>query len=98
MIRKISIVFSVDLFETLTENFLTSTVDTVKGKVWICKECGKQVKNKPNLQHHIEANHIEEQSHRYSCHYCDTRKSTYKAFMKHLYKDHREIVIQRVPQ
>lgn len=87
-----------DLFESLTENLMTSVLDSTKGKLWTCRICQKAVKNKPNLQHHIEANHIEEEQNRYNCQFCDTRKSTYKALTKHMYKDHRGIVMQRVNQ
>ena len=82
------------LFDSLTDDMMMSIVDPEKGKIWACNQCGKQSKNKTNLQHHAEATHIPEQAIRYNCHLCGLTKGTFKAMMKHHYKDHREAILK----
>ena len=83
-----------DIFDSLTDDLMMSIMDPDKGKIWACNQCGKQSKNKTNLQHHAEATHIPEQAIRYNCHLCGLSKGTFKAMMKHQYKDHREATLK----
>jgi len=82
------------IFDSLTDDMMMSIVDPEKGKIWACNQCGKQSKNKTNLQHHAEATHIPEQAIRYTCHLCGLTKGTYKAMVKHQYKDHRAAILK----
>jgi len=84
-----------DIFEALTENLVEIIQDPEKGKLWSCKQCGKLVKNRNNLQHHVESSHIPPQQNRYTCTYCGIKKFTYKALEKHHYKDHRDYVLSK---
>ena len=84
-----------DIFEALTENYVEIIQDPEKGKLFSCKLCGKLVKNRTNLQHHVESSHIPPQQERYTCTYCGIKKFTYKALEKHHYKDHRDYVLSK---
>ena len=85
------------IFDSFTDDMMMSSMDPDKGKTWACNQCGKQSKNKTNLQHHAEATHIPEQVIRYNCHLCGLSKGSYKAMMKHQYKDHREAILKNNP-
>ncbi|XP_023337728.1 protein tramtrack, beta isoform isoform X5 [Eurytemora carolleeae] len=78
-----------DIFESVTSALVTPRVDPQQGKIWVCVECGKSSKKRPNIQCHAEVYHVEEDSSRYSCKICFIRKGTYKALSKHCYKEHR---------
>ena len=84
-----------EIFEALTESLVEIVHDPVKGKHYSCKQCGKIVKNRCNLQHHVESSHIPQQQDRYTCIYCGIKKLTYKALEKHHYKDHRDFVLSK---
>jgi len=84
-----------DIFDSLTDVMMMSIMDPDNGKIWACNQCGKQSKNKTNLQHHAEATHIPEQAIRYNCHLCGLSKGTFKAMSKHQYKDHRESILKK---
>ena len=78
------------MFESLTVDYMISIMDGQRGKMWQCTHCGKPSKNRTNLQHHFEANHMKSEADRYACPHCGQKTGTMKAMGKHIYKHHRD--------